>query len=79
MFEDGNFSQATALQGEICRIITALCSCQGNMYDVIKQILRRKGIYCGSVRSPLLAVEQSDVQQIGICEKMIKEAEMKYL
>ena len=79
LFEDGNFSQATALQDEICRIITALCSCGGNMYDVIKQVLQRKGIFCGSVRAPLLSVTQEDKPQIDACEKMIRKAELHYL
>ena len=49
------------------------------MYDVIKQELQRKGIFCGSVRAPLLPVAQDDFLQIDACEKMIKKAELHYL
>lgn len=79
LYESGNLKDASALQNEICRIITALCGCQGNMYAVIKEILRRKGVYCGSVRAPLLSVVQDDKLGIDACEKMIKQAELHYL
>ena len=79
LFQSGNLEKATALQNEICRIITTLCSCDGNMYAVIKETLRRKGVYCGSVRAPLLPVINEDLPLIDICEKLIKKTELKYL
>ena len=79
LIEAGDIDKAQALQNEICRIIYALCAAKGNMYAVIKELLRRKGINCGSVRPPLAPLFPEDTKQIDLCEKMIKEAEFKYL
>ena len=49
----GRAQDATAIQMDVNRIITALCSCHGNMYAVIKELLRRRGVDIGSVRAPL--------------------------
>lgn len=75
----GAFEQAQALQFTICAIIEALCSCHGNMYAVIKELLRRKGVHCGSVRAPLAPLTKDDMKQVDACEKLIREAEQKYL
>ncbi len=77
LFETGNFSKAQDVQNDICRIIYALCACKGNMYAVIKELLRRKGVQCGSVRAPLYPLQAEDMDQIDVCEKMIAQAEQK--
>ncbi len=77
LFETGNFSKAQDVQNDICRIIYALCACKGNMYAVIKELLRRKGVQCGSVRAPLYPLQAEDAGQIDVCEKMIAQAEQK--
>lgn len=77
LFETGNFSKAQDVQNDICRIIYALCACKGNMYAVIKELLRRKGVQCGSVRAPLYPLQADDMGQIDVCEKMIAQAEQK--
>ncbi len=79
LVKSGEVEKAQALQNDICRIIYALVACKGNMYAVIKELLRRKGVNCGSVRAPLAPLFPDDLKQVDVCEKMIAEAERKYL
>ena len=79
LVKDGQVEQATRLQNDICRIIYAMCAVRGSMYALIKELLRRKGISCGSVRAPLAPLAPSDAEQADLCEKMIREAESRYL
>lgn len=79
LFMSGDFEKATALQNEICRIIYAMCACKGNLYAVMKELLRRKGIACGSVRAPLMPLQPEDKAQVDLCESMIAKAEQAYL
>ncbi len=79
LVDAGEVEKATELQNDICRIIYALCAAKGNMYAVIKELLRRKGIPCGSVRPPLAPLFPEDSKQIDLCEKMIAQAEARHL
>lgn len=79
LLQAGEVAKAQDLQNDICRIIYALVACKGNMYAVIKELLRRKGVMCGSVRAPLAPLFPEDIQQIDLCEKMIRQAESKHL
>ncbi len=57
----GNLEKAQKMQNEACRIIYRMCSGYGNMYAMIKEILRRSGgPDCGSVRAPLAPLAESD-------------------
>ena len=76
---DGQTEEAIALQNDICRIIAALVSGRGNMYAMIKELLRRKGLNCGGVRAPLAPLNKDDLKQADLCEKMIQQAERAYL
>lgn len=73
----GSVEKATQVQNDICRIIYAMCACKGNLYAVMKELLRRKGVNCGSVRLPLFPLAEEDMAQVNTCEKMIAEAEKK--
>lgn len=75
----GKVEAASTLQNEICRIIYALCACRGNMYAVIKELLRRKGVNCGSVRAPLFPLQPEDMKQVDLCEKMISDVSRRAL
>ena len=79
LVKDGQVEQATRLQNDICRIIYAMCAVRGSMYALIKELLRRRGIPCGSVRAPLAPLAQADIEQADLCEKMIRETESRYL
>ena len=57
----GKVDEAAAVQNEICRIIYAMCAAHGNLYAVLKAILAKRGVDCGSVRKPLPALIESDL------------------
>ena len=75
----GNLQKAQEMQNEACRIIYKMCSAHGNMYAVIKEILRRTGgPDCGSVRAPLAELIDSDYPIVDQCVAMINAAIKKY-
>lgn len=57
----------------ICRIIYEMCACHGNLYAVMKEILKDEGLKFGGVRKPLPSVIPEDLPQIEECKKMIRE------
>ena len=69
-----DFKKAQDIQYKIDRIIYAMCACHGNLYAVMKEILRKQGIDIGGVRKPLADIIESDKKQIDICYKMIEDA-----
>ena len=69
-----DFKKAQDIQFKINRIIAAMCSCHGNLYAVMKEILRKQGIDIGGVRKPLPDIIDSDKPIIENCYKMIEEA-----
>ena len=75
----GEMDKALEIQNDCCRIIYKMCSAHGNMYAVIKEILRRnEGLDCGSVRAPLAELVESDYPIIDECVAMINAAKAKY-
>lgn len=74
----GNFSDARKIQHDINDIIIALCSLNGSMYSVIKEVLKVRGLNIGSVRGPLEPVHGTDLERINDIQKMIGEAIGKY-
>ena len=75
----GNLAKAQEMQNEACRIIYKMCSAHGNMYAVIKEILRKNaGVDCGSVRAPLAELIESDYAIVDECVPMIYAAIAKY-
>ncbi len=75
----GNAEKARDMQNEACRIIYKMCSAHGNMYAVIKEILRRSGgPDCGSVRAPLAELIEGDYAIVDECVAMIHAALAKY-
>ena len=75
----GNLAKAQEMQNEACRIIYKMCSAHGNMYAVIKEILRKNaGVDCGSVRAPLAELIESDYAIVDECVAMINAAIAKY-
>ena len=75
----GELAKALEIQNECCRIIYKMCSTHGNMYGVIKEILRKLGgPNCGSVRAPLAELIESDLPTCQECAKMIRAAIAKY-
>ena len=79
LFYAGKLEEARQVQNECCRIIYKMCSTHGNMYAVIKEILRRNGgPDAGSVRAPLAALADSDSPIVDECVTMINAAIAKY-
>ena len=75
----GDLATAREIQNECCRIIYKMCSTHGNMYGVIKEILRKMGCPdCGSVRAPLAELIESDYPIVDECVAMIQAAIAKY-
>ena len=79
LVQKGDILGARPIQDTCCHIIYKMCSCKGNMYAVIKEILRENGAPdIGSVRAPLSAIEDSDLPIIKECASDIREAISKY-
>ena len=75
----GELAKALEIQNDCCRIIYKMCSGHGNMYGMIKEILRiLGGPDCGSVRAPLAELIDSDLAIAKDCAAMIREAVAKY-
>ena len=75
----GNMATALEIQNDCCRIIYKLCSGHGNMYGMIKEVLRKMGCPdCGSVRAPLAELIESDYPIADECVAMIQAAIAKY-
>ena len=51
---------ATAIQFKVNDLITKLCSFEGSMYGVIKEILRLNGMNIGGVRAPFINITAAE-------------------
>lgn len=79
-FKKGDYETARAIQYDVNDIITALCSCKGNMYGVIKATLKiNHNIEIGGVRSPLANLVEEDMPKVEAVAKLIRDTEAKYL
>ena len=75
----GQMETGREIQNECCRIIYKLCSAQGNMYAVIKEVIRLQGgPDVGGVRAPLLELAESDHAVTVEAAQMIADAIAKY-
>ena len=76
----GRMEEARLLQYDINLIIYKMCSAHGNMYGVIKAILKKNEKLClGGVRKPLAALIPKDRAVVDEAARMIQEAKAKYL
>lgn len=74
----GKFEEARAIQKEINDIIIALTSLEANMYAVIKESLKQRGLHIGSVREPLQAVSEHEIDKIKEITMKIEQTIAKY-
>jgi len=75
----GDYTTARNIQNDVDKIIYAMCECKGNLYAVMKEIIKlREGLDIGSVRKPLAALVPEDAPQVNKCKVMIDEAIAKY-
>lgn len=62
LFHEGKIAEAREIQDACCHVIYKMCSCKGNMYAVIKGILREQGgPDIGGVRAPLYDLQPEDI------------------
>ena len=79
LFLAGKMEEAREIQNEACRIIYKMCSTHGNMYAVIKAILRKQGgPDCGGVRLPLAPLTAADEAIVDEVAAMIAASIAKY-
>lgn len=78
--ENKDWELAKAMQYDINNIIYKMCSGHGNMYAVIKAILKEnEGLELGSVAAPLAPLAKEDEAIVKEAAKMIRDARAKYL
>ena len=79
LVKEAKLQEAKEVQFAADAIIYKMCSCRGNMYGVIKEILKiREGLELGSVRKPLAALVPEDMPIVNECVAMINEAIKKF-
>lgn len=74
----GDMDAARNLQYAIDEIIYKMCFAHGNMYAVIKAILKiNEGLDLGGVRKPLPSLTESDMAIVEEAARMIRDAKAK--
>ncbi|MCM1540009.1 MAG: dihydrodipicolinate synthase family protein [Blautia sp.] len=80
LMDEGKVAEAQKIQYAANEVIYGMCACHGNMYAVIKEILRiREGLDIGSVRKPLTALVPEDMEQVKKCAEMVDKAIEMYV
>ena len=75
LIEKGDIPTARAIQYKADRIIYKMCEAKGNLYAVMKEILRQMyGLELGGVRAPLANLAPEDEAVVAEAQKMIEEA-----
>lgn len=75
LFQQGNLTDAMKLQNIVSGLIALMGECKGNLYAVLKEILRiRAGIDIGSVRKPLMPLMETDMAIVKNCAERIEDA-----
>ena len=76
----GKMDEARELQYAVNEVIYKMCSAHGNMYGVIKAMLKiNEGLELGGVRKPLAALIDSDMAIVEEAAKMVRDAKAKFL
>ncbi|MGT2951208.1 N-acetylneuraminate lyase [Streptococcus cuniculi] len=80
LIADKDLETAKELQFAINAIIGRLTAARGNMYGVIKEVLRiNEGLNLGSVRSPLTPVCEDDKEIVEEAARLIRETKERFL
>ena len=73
------YDQARKIQYACDEIIYEMCAAKGNLYAVIKEIIRRRyGIDLGDVRRPLASLFPEDEAHAAKCVSLINDAVAKF-
>ena len=76
----GDLKKAKDIQYAVDAVIYKMCSAHGNMYGVIKAILKiNENLELGGVRKPLPALTEGDMGIVEEAAGMIRAAKEKYL
>ena len=79
LVQQGEIAKAREIQDECCHMIYRMCACKGNMYAVIKGILRAQGgPDIGGVRAPLYELQPEDLPAVEEMAKDITALVKKY-
>ena len=79
LFHEGKIAEAREIQDACCHVIYKMCSAKGNMYAVIKGILRENGgPDIGGVRAPLYELQDEDLPIVRACAAEIRRLTEKY-
>ena len=77
---EGRIPEARAIQDACCHIIYKLCAAKGNMYAVIKAVLRKLGAPdIGGVRAPLYDIQPEDEPVVEEAAAMVRRALEEFL
>jgi len=78
--KEGKMAEAMEIQYAVNAVIYKMCSAHGNMYAVIKEIIRiNEGIDIGDVRKPLASLVEEDMAIVKEAAEMIRAAKEKFL
>ena len=79
LVQQGRIADARPIQDACCHVIYKMCSGKGNMYAMIKAIIREMGgPDAGGVRAPLYALQEEDLPIAREAAKEIQELIAKY-
>lgn len=80
LVKENRLDEAREVQYAANEVIYKMCSCHGNMYAVIKEILRiNENLDLGSVRAPLAELIEEDMPIVCEAAEMIRAAREKYI
>ena len=80
LVKENRLDEAREVQYAANEVIYKMCSCHGNMYAVIKEILRiNENLDLGSVRAPLAELIEEDMPIVREVAEMIRAAREKYI
>ncbi len=78
LVKSGKLEEARLIQYEANEIIYKMCAAHGNMYGVIKEILRiNENLDLGGVRKPLASLIPEDMPIVEEAARMIRDAKAK--
>ncbi|MDT2613489.1 dihydrodipicolinate synthase family protein [Enterococcus dongliensis] len=79
LIETKELTVAKELQNTINEIITLMVSGHGNMYSVVKEILRiNEGLSIGDARSPLASINDDDRETVQKAAELIQATKQKF-
>lgn len=77
---EGRLEKARNIQYAVNEIIYKMCSARGNLYGVIKGILKiNENLDLGGVREPLPGLTNEDLPIVEEAAQMIRSAKEKYM